>query len=85
MTAAGYKTGEWDTHSNNDAGHRDKLVPPLDQSLAALLEDLKQRGLLESTIVLVMGEFGRTPHVNPLNGRDHWPFCWSLAVGRRRD
>jgi hypothetical protein len=81
VTAAGYKTGEWDTHSNNDAGHRDKLVPPLDQSLSALLEDLKQRGLLDSTIVLVMGEFGRTPHVNPLNGRDHWPFCWSLAVG----
>jgi hypothetical protein len=81
VTAAGYKTGEWDSHSNNDAAHRDKLVPPLDQSLSALLEDLKQRGLLESTIVLVMGEFGRTPHVNPLNGRDHWPFCWSLAVG----
>jgi uncharacterized protein (DUF1501 family) len=81
VTAAGYKQGEWDTHANNDAGHRDKLVPPLDQALAALMEDLKQRGMLESTIVLVMGEFGRTPHVNPLNGRDHWPFCWSLAIG----
>ena len=56
-------------------------VPPLDQSLSALLQDLDQRGLLETTIVLAMGEFGRTPHINPDNGRDHWPHCWSLVIG----
>jgi uncharacterized protein (DUF1501 family) len=81
VTAAGYKYNQWDTHSNNDQGHRDVLVPPLDQALSTLLEDLAQRGLLESTIVLAMGEFGRTPLVNPNKGRDHWPHCWSLVLG----
>ncbi len=81
VTAAGYKYNQWDSHSDNNQGHRDKLCPPLDQALAALMEDLEQRGLLASTLVLVMGEFGRTPHINPNNGRDHWPHCWSLALG----
>jgi hypothetical protein len=81
VTAAGYKFSEWDTHSQNAKNHRDKLVPPLDQALSALLEDLGQRGLLESTVVIAMGEFGRTPHINPDNGRDHWPHCWSLVLG----
>ena len=80
-TAAGYKYNQWDSHSKNNQDHRDKLCPPLDQALAALMEDLEQRGLLASTVVLVMGEFGRTPHINPNNGRDHWPHCWSLALG----
>ena len=81
VTAAGYKHGQWDTHGNNDKRLKEDLVPPLDQALAALLEDLEQRGLLESTVVLVTGEFGRTPHINPGFGRDHWPHCWSLALG----
>jgi hypothetical protein len=81
VTAAGYHGNSWDTHSNNDKDHRDKLTPPLDKSLSALIDDLVQRGLYDSTIVLVMGEFGRTPHVNPNLGRDHWPICWSLAIG----
>jgi len=71
----------WDSHSKNDEELRDKTTPPLDQALSALLEDLKQRGLLESTIVVTMGEFGRTPHINPDNGRDHWPHCWSMVIG----
>src|SRR5262249_52287108 len=54
--------------------------PPLDRSLAALLDDLHERGMLESTVVLVTGEFGRTPHINANLGRDHWPDCWSLAM-----
>ena len=53
----------------------------MDQAFSALLEDLEQRGLLQSTIVLAMGEFGRTPHLNPDGGRDHWAECWSLIVG----
>ena len=81
VTAGGYRSGNWDTHADNDRHLRERLVPPLDQSLSALLQDLDQRGLLETTIVLAMGEFGRTPHVNPDNGRDHWPHCWSLVIG----
>ena len=85
MTAAGYQgtadLKSWDTHSNNDKTLRETLTPPLDQALSTLLEDLDQRGLLESTVVIAMGEFGRTPNVNPGNGRDHWPHCWSLVLG----
>jgi len=81
VTAAGFHENSWDTHLDNDKGHRDKLTPPLDRSLSALIDDLEERGLYESTIVLVMGEFGRTPHINPALGRDHWPLCWSLAIG----
>ena len=81
VTAAGYKWNEWDTHKANDDSHRDTLVPQLDQSLSFLLQDLEQRGLLESTLVIAMGEFGRTPHHNAQAGRDHWPQCWSLALG----
>jgi hypothetical protein len=80
VTAAGYHATSWDTHSDNDKGHRDRLAPPLDRSLTALLDDLEQRGLLESTLVIAMGEFGRTPFINPNLGRDHWPNCWSLAL-----
>ena len=80
VTAAGYDAS-WDTHGDNNESLRNKLVPPLDQALSSLLEDLEQRGLLESTIVIAMGEFGRTPHINPKNGRDHWCDCWSLVLG----
>jgi len=81
VTAAGYHANSWDTHSANDNGHRDRLTPPLDRTLSALLEDLDERGLLDSTVVLAMGEFGRTPELNPALGRDHWPNCWSLVLG----
>ena len=88
VTAAGYKHGEWDTHGRTDPGSqsnddmlRNVLTPTLDQTLSALLEDLDQRGLLESTVVIVTGEFGRTPYVNAAQGRDHWPTCWSLLLG----
>lgn len=81
VTAAGYKHGEWDTHGDNEKRLRESLAPRLDQSLSALLEDLSASGLLESTVVLVTGEFGRTPAINPNRGRDHWPDCWSLLAG----
>jgi hypothetical protein len=81
VTAAGFHYNGWDTHSDNNKKHKDELTPALDRALSTLLVDLEQRGLLESTIVLVMGEFGRTPHLNPNSGRDHWPHCWSLAIG----
>lgn len=81
VTAAGFHSNSWDTHAKNDEGHRDRLCPPLDRTLSTLLDDLKDRGLYDSTIVLAMGEFGRTPFVNNDRGRDHWPNCWSLAIG----
>ena len=54
------------------------LCPRLDQGLSTLLKDLQQRGLLSSTLVVVTGEFGRTPTVNKYGGRDHWPRCFSV-------
>jgi len=81
VTASGYTHGQWDTHGDNENKLKKTLAPLLDQSLSALMEDLKQRGLLESTVVIVTGEFGRTPMINPKGGRDHWPGCWSLLVG----
>jgi uncharacterized protein (DUF1501 family) len=80
VTAAGFHGNSWDTHSDNDKGHKDRLVPPLDRTLTALVEDLEQRGLLDTTLVIAMGEFGRTPIINANLGRDHWPNCWSLAL-----
>jgi hypothetical protein len=80
VTAAGYHSTSWDTHSDNDKGHRDRLAPPLDRGLTALLDDLEERGLLGTTLVIAMGEFGRTPFINANLGRDHWPNCWSLAL-----
>ncbi len=63
----------WDTHCDSAVAARDWLVSPLDQAMAALIEDLHSRGLLEETLVVCMGEFGRSPKINPLGGRDHWP------------
>ena len=81
VSASGYRHGQWDTHGKNEETLRKDLAPLLDQTLSVLLEDLEQRGLLETTLVLVMGEFGRTPTLNPQLGRDHWPDCWSLLLG----
>ena len=64
--------GGWDTHTNNFQSLKDRLLPPLDQALTALISDLKQRGLLEQTLVVWMTDFGRTPKVNSSAGRDHW-------------
>ncbi|MBC8354200.1 MAG: DUF1501 domain-containing protein [Planctomycetes bacterium] len=70
----------WDSHANNFSEHKDRLLPPADQAFAALVEDLASRGLLESTLVVAMGEFGRTPKINGNAGRDHWPDCYSIAL-----
>ena len=70
----------WDTHANNFVQLKDTLLPPADQALAALLEDLDARGLLDSTLVIWMGEFGRTPRINANAGRDHWPNCFSVVL-----
>lgn len=70
----------WDTHSRNAERLKDALMPPMDQGTSALLEDLHQRGLLEETLVVWMGEFGRTPKFNPQGGRDHWGHVFSVML-----
>jgi hypothetical protein len=63
----------WDTHENNFKHLRERLAPPTDAAVAALLDDLALRGMLADTLVVVMGEFGRSPKVNGKSGREHWP------------
>jgi hypothetical protein len=70
----------FDTHANNFNGHRDN-ARSLDPALAALLRDLRDRDLWQSTVVLVISEFGRSPAINPLDGRDHWPSGFSCLLG----
>ena len=69
----------WDTHDNHFP-FLEKLLPPLDRGLSALIEDLEMRGMLDDTIILVSGEFGRTPRINKLAGRDHWPNVMSVLM-----
>jgi len=78
----------WDTHNKHDELCKTKLLPPADQSFSALLEDLAVRGLLDTTLVVWMGEFGRTPrrgvnfsnNTNNVGGRDHWCNCYSVVL-----
>lgn len=70
---------QWDTHKQNYKTLR-KLLPPFDQGVAALLADLDSRGMLDTTMVICLGEFGRTPKMNKQAGRDHWPDCYSVLV-----
>jgi hypothetical protein len=70
--------GGWDTHGDNFRALGNRLLPPLDKALAALIRDLNSRGLLDETIIVCAGEFGRTPRVNGTAGRDHW--AQSMAV-----
>jgi hypothetical protein len=70
----------WDTHSKNFEALQGELLPMVDQSLSALIEDLEQRGLLDETLVVMMGEFGRTPRINRDAGRDHWGLCQSVLM-----
>jgi uncharacterized protein (DUF1501 family) len=80
----------WDCHGSAPFSTLDdymrELLPTLDLALSALLDDLQARGLLESTLVVATGEFGRTPRLNAAGGRDHWPGVWSalLAGGGTR-
>lgn len=80
VTFVSIQNGGWDHHSNIEQGMRSRL-PSMDQSIAALIEDLDQRGLLQDTVVCVMGEFGRTPRVNATAGRDHWGNVMSVLLG----
>ena len=70
----------WDTHADN-FNQVKALSQVLDPAWATLMKDLRDRGLLESTLVIWMGEFGRTPKINPNGGRDHFPLAWSVVLG----
>ncbi len=70
----------WDAHADVFNRLKTALLPPADQALAALIGDLTARGLLDSTLVIAMGEFGRTPRINGTAGRDHWPHCYSIVL-----
>ena len=78
----------WDTHSRNFIDHRDRLMPVADQAFSALLDDLQDRRLLDETLLIWTGEFGRTPRIGQVNsdagagrdGRDHWPNCFTTVL-----
>ena len=74
----------WDIHGSRPFSpigcYRESVGPMFDMAFSSLLEDLSQRGMLQSTLVVATGEFGRTPHINPLGGRDHWPSCWTMLM-----
>jgi uncharacterized protein (DUF1501 family) len=73
----------WDIHGSKPftsiQGMKDIVAPDYDRGYSALLEDLAQRGMLDSTLVTALAEFGRTPRINPAGGRDHWPQCWTVS------
>jgi hypothetical protein len=71
----------WDLHQQVFNGLKNRLLPELDQGFSALLTDLSARGLLDHTVVVCMGEFGRTPRINQNVGRDHWAQSWSVVLG----
>jgi hypothetical protein len=81
VSAVEVSLGGWDTHGQNFTALRTRQLPPLDQGMGALVRDLVDRGMWQNTVVLWMGEFGRTPRINQNAGRDHWARCWSIVVG----
>src|SRR5262245_7662477 len=73
--------GGWDLHNDVFNTLKNNRLPTIDAGIAALTEDLKQRGMLDNTVLVWMGEFGRTPRINQNTGRDHWAASWSVMVG----
>jgi uncharacterized protein (DUF1501 family) len=81
VTAVEVDLGGWDTHANNFNSLKTGVGKRLNEGMGALVEDLVDRGMWKNTVVLWMGEFGRTPRINQNAGRDHWARCWSVVVG----
>jgi uncharacterized protein (DUF1501 family) len=73
--------GGWDNHAGIFTTLENQKLPELDKAMSALVEDLNDRGLLQDTAIIWMGEFGRTPNINGNGGRDHWARSWSVVVG----
>ena len=80
FVSVGKGDNAWDHHSTLFPAYANEFMPELDRSFSALLGDLEQRGMLDTTLVIVTGEFGRTAEINVNNGRDHWPNCFSLVL-----
>ncbi len=76
----GIDHGSWDTHFDNFASLEKTLAPPMDRAFSALVTDLDQRGMLDDTLVIMMGEMGRTPQINKDVGRDHWSQCQTVIL-----
>jgi len=76
----GVSKAAWDTHERNFPMLKQTLLPNFDQTYSAFIEDLDQRGLLDHTLVVTMGEMGRTPKINAKGGRDHWTYCYSVLL-----
>jgi hypothetical protein len=79
-----FNRSTWDIHGfapfSPMSAYRDHVAPMFDTAFSALLQDLHDRGLLSTTLVVATGEFGRTPKINPAGGRDHWPECWTTVI-----
>ncbi len=80
VTVYSFGNRDWDTHGNNFNSLKNTLLPPTDHGLAALISDLDERGMLDETLVVWMGDMGRTPRINGDAGRDHWSFCYSIVL-----
>jgi uncharacterized protein (DUF1501 family) len=80
FVSVGKGDNAWDHHGNIFPSYANEFMPELDQAFSALLTDLKSRGMLPNTLVILTGEFGRTAEINVNNGRDHWPNCFSVVM-----
>jgi len=80
VTLYSFANRDWDTHGNNFNNLKNTLLPPTDRGLSTLLDDLDNRGMLDETLVVWMGDMGRTPRINRDAGRDHWSFCYSVVL-----
>jgi uncharacterized protein (DUF1501 family) len=80
ITVYSFGNRDWDTHGSNFQNLKNTLLPTLDEGMSALLKDLHSRGLLDETLVVWMGDMGRTPRINRDAGRDHWSFCYSVVL-----
>jgi hypothetical protein len=81
VTAVEVNLGGWDLHANTQATLKNQRLPVLDAGMGSLVRDLVDRGMWKNTVVVWMGEFGRTPRINQNAGRDHWARCWSIVIG----
>jgi Protein of unknown function (DUF1501) len=81
VSAVEISLGGWDTHNANFNALATRQLPTLDKAMGSLVEDLVDRGMWRNTVLVWMGEFGRTPRINQNAGRDHWARCWSVVVG----
>jgi uncharacterized protein (DUF1501 family) len=80
VTVYSFGNRDWDTHGDNFRALKNTLLPTTDRAVSALLTDLNSRGLLDETLVVWMGDMGRTPRINKDAGRDHWSFCYSILL-----